>query len=89
LHVRSRRNMPLSMKLHELTPEALGMQAPEPPAPDIKVPRIDPHNPTREQALAALRSAYKQMVRGKVLNMKALANTALAPAILYLEGVRD
>jgi hypothetical protein len=49
------------VKLHELTPEAVGFTPPEPPPPNIKGPvQIDPNNPTREQALAALTSCLSR-----------------------------
>jgi hypothetical protein len=78
-------------KLHELTVERLAELAkiplPPPPTPDIRVSAPDPHNPTREQALRALQSVYRQLLSGKpLLNPKGIANRMIAPAILYLES---
>jgi hypothetical protein len=79
-------------KLHELTAERLAelvkLQLPKSPPPDIKVSAPDPHNPTRDQALLALRSVYRQLLSGKpILNPKGVANRMVAPAILYLESL--
>lgn len=75
------------MKLHELTPEKVGLAPVEPPPPDIKGPKaIDPLNPTQEQALAALKSAYKVLVGTAPFDRKALANRLITPAILYVEN---
>jgi hypothetical protein len=80
--------MSKGIKLHDLTPEKVGIQPPPPKPLDIKTPApFDPRNPTRDQALAALRSAYKVLVKGSPASPAVLANRLIAPAILYLESL--
>ena len=84
--------MTRGIKRHELTAERLAelvkLQLPAPKAPDIRTQAPDPNNPTREQAIQALKSVYRQLVSGKpLLNPKGVANRMVSPAILYLESL--